>query len=253
MEAILSAYARLASGLRFLEQIPAIPHLASSLHEVIAYTITDVLDFHGRVYQALRRGGWQILFKISWAELEPVFDCIIKRLEHSCSLVDRAGTGRSNVFEEINISGNATAQLGDRFFDIKNANFAPLEDFSAAREFRDKVLDDLEAKQKRRAEHQFLECIQWLDVQSQDRDQANLLSRCRDSREEATCEWVLSHPKIASWLDPDSNKTFLWLKGKPGSGKSWLQHHCAEGSNSSQGKQRSPHTLSNTQQYLPAA
>lgn len=219
MEAILAGYARLASALHFLDLVVAIPHLVRSFQGVIAYTLSDVLDFHGRVYQALRKGGWQMLFNVSWAELIPVFDCIIRRLDQSCSLVERVSPARRKVFEEVNISGNAYAQLGDRFFDIQNATFAPPEDFFAAREFREKVLEDLQAKQKRRADHQLLECMEWLDLQPQDRDQAGCFTHYRDAREENTCEWILSHPKVKSWLDPDSKKVFLWLKGKPGSGK----------------------------------
>lgn len=40
-----------------------------------------------------------------------------------------------------------------------------------------------------------------------------------------TCDWVSSHPSFVSWLDDsrlNEHHGFLWLKGKPGSGKSTI-------------------------------
>jgi ankyrin repeat protein len=40
-----------------------------------------------------------------------------------------------------------------------------------------------------------------------------------------TCKWLLAHPKYLDWLDPSKFREhhgFLWLKGKPGAGKSTL-------------------------------
>lgn len=220
LEAILSGYQRLSSSLRFLERVGPIPRTdRSRLQEIIIYTFCDVVDYHTRVFQALRRGGWALLFNATWIQLAPVFDCIVKRLDRSRILTDQAGAHRSNTYETINIAGNATAHLGDKRYEIQNATFAPIEDLSAAREFREQMLEDLVRKQKREEDRQFDACIKWLDLQDLDREQAKLFTRRRDVREEATCEWILSHSKVKAWLDPDSKPTFLWLKGKPGSGK----------------------------------
>ncbi|KAF3771367.1 hypothetical protein M406DRAFT_11270, partial [Cryphonectria parasitica EP155] len=43
-----------------------------------------------------------------------------------------------------------------------------------------------------------------------------------------TCEWLLRHPDYTDWLDPakfDSHRGFLWINGKPGSGKSTLMKY----------------------------
>lgn len=43
-----------------------------------------------------------------------------------------------------------------------------------------------------------------------------------------TCQWLLEHPDYKHWLDPskfDQNHGFLWISGKPGSGKSTLMKY----------------------------
>ncbi|TRX90003.1 hypothetical protein FHL15_009104 [Xylaria flabelliformis] len=40
-----------------------------------------------------------------------------------------------------------------------------------------------------------------------------------------TCEWILQHPTYLAWLDPEKytqTHGFLWIRGKPGAGKSTL-------------------------------
>lgn len=189
------------------------------LQEVAVYTFCDVLEYHGRVLQALRRGGWQLLFAASWSQLRPTFDCIVKRLDRSRLLVEQIIARRPNTYGEVNVTGNATAHLGDQVYEIQHATFAPVDDFAAAQHFRERMLEDLARKQKQEQDRQFDACIKWLDLQDLDSEQAKLFTRRRDARYESTCEWILSHSKIKSWLDPDSKRTFLWLNGKPGSGK----------------------------------
>ncbi|KAK5710301.1 hypothetical protein LTR17_019007 [Elasticomyces elasticus] len=41
----------------------------------------------------------------------------------------------------------------------------------------------------------------------------------------STCQWFVTHPTYLAWLDPDQvdqHQGFLWVKGKPGAGKSTL-------------------------------
>ncbi|KAI0020841.1 hypothetical protein F4780DRAFT_314222 [Xylariomycetidae sp. FL0641] len=43
-----------------------------------------------------------------------------------------------------------------------------------------------------------------------------------------TCNWALTEPKYTDWLDPhqyQQHKGFLWIKGKPGTGKSTLMKY----------------------------
>lgn len=185
---------------------------------MIAYTFSDVLDYHKHIYSVLRRGSWQKLFAALWKEVSPVLDCVIKRLRRSQALVEEQDR-RSKTFESVNISGNASAILGDQSIHIRNATLVPSEDFAAAQRFRDKLLEDLEVRQRHRRSEQLQACMRWLELLDQDRLQAQMFSRCRDERQYATCGWILSHPKFKTWLDPDCSKIFLWLKGKPGSGK----------------------------------
>ncbi|KAH8762543.1 hypothetical protein F5883DRAFT_423948, partial [Diaporthe sp. PMI_573] len=40
-----------------------------------------------------------------------------------------------------------------------------------------------------------------------------------------TCHWLLTHPEYQAWLDPQKlsqHHGFLWIRGKPGAGKSTI-------------------------------
>jgi hypothetical protein len=54
------------------------------------------------------------------------------------------------------------------------------------------------------------------------------------SNHPGTCSWVLQHPKISSWLRNQSDMTFLWLQGNPGTGKSVIAGQLVHFLNSSQ-------------------
>ncbi|KAI1747462.1 hypothetical protein F4782DRAFT_543516 [Xylaria castorea] len=46
-----------------------------------------------------------------------------------------------------------------------------------------------------------------------------------ESAHNKTCEWILQHPKYSAWLDLEKYSQthgFLWIRGKPGAGKSTL-------------------------------
>lgn len=42
----------------------------------------------------------------------------------------------------------------------------------------------------------------------------------------STCAWLLEHPKYCDWLGQD--RGMLWIKGKPGAGKSTVLKHALE-------------------------
>ncbi|KAK0431477.1 hypothetical protein EV421DRAFT_168454 [Armillaria borealis] len=59
------------------------------------------------------------------------------------------------------------------------------------------------------------EVVKWLEPLNSEAK----LRGVRERRQPGTCEWLLSHPRFASWY---SSGWFLWLNGIPGNGKTLL-------------------------------
>ncbi|PBK65236.1 hypothetical protein ARMSODRAFT_438992 [Armillaria solidipes] len=57
--------------------------------------------------------------------------------------------------------------------------------------------------------------VNWLEPL----DSRAKLREVRERRQLGTCEWLLSHPRFASWY---SSGSFLWMNGIPGNGKTLL-------------------------------
>jgi hypothetical protein len=114
---------------------------------------------------------------------------------------------------------------------------------------RQRLLEGIDKREAERQEWQLRDTIGWLDLKGQDREQDELLDRYLTSREAGTCEWILRHPSLSTWLDDNEQEPMLWVNGKPGSGEQlhlvslydlkintvikaklcwlhiWLQHH----------------------------
>jgi hypothetical protein len=132
--------------------------------------------------------GWKRLFDASWKNFDAQFNGILQNLARNRDLVDREA-----------------------------ASFEILE----AKESRRKLMEDIERREKEVRDWHLREVFAWLDLDGRDREQDDLLDRYVNTREEGTCEWVLEHPTVQTWLDEEDPRLFLWLKGKPGSGERW--------------------------------
>lgn len=108
--------------------------------------------------------------------------------------------------------------------DKEAASFEILE----SKALRQKLLEDLEKRERERKEWQMRDVLLWLDLKGQDREQEELIERRTESRQPSTCTWISNHPKTASWLDSEHSSAFLWLNGKPGSGKTTLATYLIE-------------------------
>lgn len=115
------------------------------------------------------------------------------------------------VYEEINIDGNATVIIGDNYGTLISHH--------------DLVPASIEAKNY----NMLLESLSFEGMGARLRNVDPALSR--------TCQWLRNHKHFLSWAVPSrqqNSNDFLWLKGKPGSGKStimrntllWLQKEC---------------------------
>lgn len=192
---LVAAYADIAKHLPRFERLGATFSERVEFQSVLADVYVDILEFHKHTYKFLRRSGWKHLFDSSWKGFDPRFNTILRNLAKNQELLD------------------------------KEANSL---DILEAKAYRQQSLDDLEKNERARQDWQLRDTLAWLDLKGQDQEQQELFDRCRSSRQEGTCTWILSHPKTMVWLDPDDHSPFTWLRGKPGSGKTTLATYLIE-------------------------
>lgn len=135
--------------------------------------------------------GWKQLFDASWRSFSGRFNSILQRLASNRELADKEAQ-----------------------------SYSILE----GKEFRQKVLEQIDRSEKERFDFRLRDTLAWLDLQGQDREQQDLFE-CRSmARKDGTCEWILNNSKVRSWLDPEDGRSLLWLRGKPGSGRIYPSH-----------------------------
>ena len=92
-------------------------------------------------------------------------------------------------------------------------------DILESKAFRHRLYEDIERREAEIRDWQLRDTLTWLDLRGQDREQEELLELRSQSRSNGTCDWILRNPKISMWLDEHDSHLFIWLRGKPGSGK----------------------------------
>jgi hypothetical protein len=140
--------------------------------------------------------AWKCFFLSSWGRFDSRFKCILESLERHSDLVDR--------------EANALA-------------------ITEAREWRERATQEAKRRKLEQSAAQLRHVLSWLgdgmtnqDTQDAQDEQDNRLDQLLGSCYPNTAEWVLTRPAVKSWLRTHGNKSILWLKGKPGSGKSVL-------------------------------
>ena len=171
-------------------------------HSILADVYADILQFHFHAYRFLRRrgrctqwrfnglysckAGWKHLFDASWRSFGSRFNAILQSLDRNKDLVDR----EANSF-----------------------------DILESKAFRHRLYEDIDRREAETRDWQLRDTLTWLDLQGQDREQEELFERRSKARLDGTCEWILRNTKITTWLDEHDRRLFVWLRGKPGSGK----------------------------------
>ena len=140
--------------------------------------------------------GWRIFFNTTWGRFRRRFQGIISDLKNHADLVDK--------------EANA--------YNIYEAHVWRQE----ARQWRDENLRDVARREKEESVAQFQAVQSWLDVKSTEQDDI-FDNHCNAADQyEGTCAWILKNIKIVSWLRNQPDQSFIWIKGKPGAGKSVL-------------------------------
>jgi nucleoside-triphosphatase THEP1 len=90
------------------------------------------------------------------------------------------------------------------------------------RTWREENVERVQRDEEEQAAKQYRSIMSWLKI-----DESEQLKIFESIAEEGikhpgTCGWILKSQKIRSWLQRRSDTPFIWLQGKPGSGKSVL-------------------------------
>jgi hypothetical protein len=184
-EALLDAYGQIAQHLPRLDRFASIFQDQPDFQEVLANVYAGILDFHLHAYKMLRRKGWKLIFDALWKDFQGKFTSLLRDLARNKALLD----------EEAN-------------------SFNILE----AKAFRNRMYEELDREETERRQRHLRDTLTWLDLQGQDKEQQDLFDRRSSAREPSTCEWILNHSTIATWLDDEDLRVFVRMHGKPGSG-----------------------------------
>ncbi|KAK1728198.1 uncharacterized protein BDZ83DRAFT_649043 [Colletotrichum acutatum] len=87
---------------------------------------------------------------------------------------------------------------------------------------RERLMREAAKRENERLDEYARQVFEWLQLGVCDREQEDLLNDFQEARVPETCEWLMRHSEVMTWLDEEDKRQVLWLKGKPGSGKSTL-------------------------------
>ncbi|KAI8631011.1 hypothetical protein F5Y19DRAFT_483660 [Xylariaceae sp. FL1651] len=194
-ELIINAYSQIAQHLPRFDRLSNAFRDQPEFQYILADVYADIIQFHAQVYKIARRGGWKRFFDASWKDFKSKFDGILTNLARNRDLVDREAAS----------------------FDIVEAKAN-----------RQELIEKLEQRAKEIRDWQLREIFVWLDLAGRDREQEDLLSKFQLNRHEGTCRWVFEHPRFQTWFDEEDPRLIIWLKGKPGSGKTTIASFIAE-------------------------
>ncbi len=131
--------------------------------------------------------GWHFLFAVNWGMFECRFQTILSNLGRHSDTVDR---------------------------DAAAMHFQQMKDM------RERSRQELVEFEKRRESEMVQKILQWL---SGDEDnQEDVFGERAALRQPGTCDWILTKPNFTAWMSEQGSPPFIWIKGKPGSGRS---HH----------------------------
>ncbi|MCJ1385511.1 hypothetical protein MMC17_008634 [Xylographa soralifera] len=187
MNKILHALKEIADVLPIMDKMKIAFGDSLDLQRVLGLVYSDVLEFVTRVYKFFSRRAWHIYFAFNWGHFERRFKSILERLAAHCELLDKEAAAIHYV---------------------------------EMKRMRDDRHIENEEYERQRYTRMAREIFEWL-AGAED-GQEDYLHRLADTRQIGTCDWILEHDKVFSWIEDEKGESLLWITGIPGAGKSFL-------------------------------
>ncbi|KAF2108444.1 hypothetical protein BDV96DRAFT_636736 [Lophiotrema nucula] len=192
-ETLITAYSSIAECLPRFDRLGDALKSEPAFQNILATYYSDILEFHHRAYIYVKRPAWKLFFRSCWGRFDARFKSTLESLSRHARLVD---------------------------------NEAHAWDILKSQEWRQTSKERAEKEDAERAEGHLLSSLSWLEngMDSHDhRDtQENILSEHLCHRHTGSHEWIVRKDKFRAWHNTKRGQTILWLKGKPGSGKTIL-------------------------------
>nr|KAK5436980.1 hypothetical protein LTR18_009345 [Exophiala xenobiotica] len=199
LKELVSAYKRIGQAFAPPVNLKDEQATSSETQQLFAICYADLLDFHRRTYEVLRRHGWYSFSQTSWARLQPWIRIHL---------------------DDLNLCGRL----------LKTAQSS--QNIGKTRDSRDRATKQLEQDEKVRKVSELQNAQFWLEASKLDQEEE--LDVLRNKSHEDSCDWIYDNRTIESWLRNGNDHRVLWLKGIPGSGKSVLCSKLIEKIQSSQ-------------------
>ncbi|KAI1084858.1 hypothetical protein F5B20DRAFT_223327 [Whalleya microplaca] len=193
-EQIIKGYARIAESLERFQILQNAFDNSSDFQVTLAAFYADILHFHRHGYKFVRRNGWKLLFLTSWGRFQRRFDNILDDMKRHETLIDLGANARD------------ITEARQMRQDIRN--------------WREEGIGRVKVFEEEQASKQYQAVASWMKLDESDRLAIFDAISAEGTKHPGTCEWVLKHPKIQSWLQSKPDVPILWLQGTPGSGKS---------------------------------
>ncbi|KXH58631.1 NACHT domain-containing protein [Colletotrichum salicis] len=170
LDQILSAYSRIGALLpHFSRYRDAFPD-SHDFQQLLGHIYEDIIDFHCHAYRLVQKPGRAMLFSTCWGRFQYRYDSLLDSIAKTSDLIDREAASYEIV---------------------------------QAIEWRQKLLDEDQDREKKEETNQREAVNKWLQVSDRNEEKLERLhNRCLDGTSQG--------------------KPVLWLHGKPGSGKSIL-------------------------------
>ncbi|KAJ4377261.1 hypothetical protein N0V83_000084 [Neocucurbitaria cava] len=201
-EKLIDAYGKIAENLPCLIRSAAALSNNHSVQNVVVLVYSDLLEFHSCVYKLVCRRAWATFFDPMWADFEPRFHNILRRLACHRDLLDRKAT-----------AGEISTAVEQNVQEVENWKHQEVE-------WRARKAGAV---------------LTWLKADSaspQDtlaKHNEGTLAKHNEDCLPGTCDWFIKHTDTQSWLKDRAQKSLFWVYGKPGAGKSVicaaLVHH----------------------------